>query len=55
VADPNEKPPRYRWPWIALAAFLLAVALAIAWMGYAVHLERQARDFNVPSADAPSR
>ena len=52
--DPLPK-PTYRWPWFVLAAFLLGVALAILWMGYAVHLEKRAHDFNVPSPGASSR
>ncbi len=55
VEEPNKISPRYRWPWIVLAALLLGVALAILWMSYAVHLEKQARDFNVPSAGPSSR
>ncbi len=55
VEETNKKSPRYRWPWFVLAALLLGVALAILWMGYAVHLEKQAHDFNVPSPGAPSR
>jgi hypothetical protein len=46
--DPNQNPPRYRWPWFVLAAVLLGVALAIAWMSFAVHREKQERDFNAP-------
>ena len=44
----NENPPRHQWPWFVLAAFLLAVALAIVWMGFAVHREKQERDLNAP-------
>ena len=46
--DQNENPQRYQWPWFVLAAFLLAVALAIVWMSFAVHREKQERDFNAP-------
>jgi hypothetical protein len=46
--DQKENPPRYQWPWFVLAAFLLAVALAIVWMSFAVHREKQERDFNAP-------
>jgi len=44
----NENPPRYHWPWFVLAAFLLGVALAIVWMSFAVHREKQERDLNAP-------
>ena len=55
VVEPNQQPPRYRWPWFVLGAFLLAVVLAVAWMAYAVHLERQARNFNPPQPGAAPR
>ncbi len=47
---PNEMEPprRYVWPWFVLAAFVLAVVLAVVWMGYAVHQEEQQRDFSAP-------
>lgn len=48
VEEPKENPPRYRWPWLVLAAFLLGVVLAIVWMSFAVHRERQERDVNAP-------
>jgi hypothetical protein len=53
--DRNKDPQSYRWPWFVLAAFLLGVALAIGWMSYAVHREKQERDFNAPLPVAPSR
>jgi hypothetical protein len=46
--EPDGNPRRYRWPWLVLAAFLLGVALAILWMSFAVHREKQERDFNAP-------
>ena len=54
MSDQNEKPPppRYQWPWFVLAAFLLGVALAILWMSFAVHREKQERDFNAPPPTA---
>jgi hypothetical protein len=51
----NEPPPSYRWPWFVLAAVLLGVVLAIVWMSYAVHRERQERDFNTPPPGVPLR
>ena len=48
MGEPNENPRRYKWPWFVLAAFLLGVALAIVWMSFAVHREKQERDFNAP-------
>ena len=46
--EPNENPRRYKWPWFVLAAVLLFVALTILWMSFAVHREKQERDFNAP-------
>jgi hypothetical protein len=54
VEEPNDIPPRYRWPWLVLAAFLLGVALAIVWMSFAVHREKQERDLNAPLPGTPS-
>jgi hypothetical protein len=48
MSESNKNPRRYKWPWFVLAAFLLSVALAIVWMSFAVHRERQERDFNAP-------
>jgi hypothetical protein len=48
MGEPNENPPRYKWPWFVLAAFLLGVALAIVWMSFAVHREKLERDLNAP-------
>jgi hypothetical protein len=55
VEAQNERPPRYLWPWLVLAAFLLGVALAIVWMSYAVHREKQERDLNAPLPGTPAR
>jgi hypothetical protein len=50
VNEPDEIPPQqnYKWPWFVAAAVLLFVALAVVWMGYAVHREKQERNFNAP-------
>jgi hypothetical protein len=53
--DQNENPPRYQWPWFVLAAFLLAVTLAIVWMSFAIHREKQERDVNAPLPGASAR
>jgi hypothetical protein len=52
--DQNKNPQRYQWPWFVLAAFLLAVALAIVWMSFAVHREKQERDLNAPLPGSPA-
>jgi hypothetical protein len=48
MGKPNENPRRYKWPWFVLAAVALGIILAIAWMTYAVHREKQERDFSAP-------
>lgn len=46
--EPDENSPKqnYKWPWFVLAAVLLGIVLAIVWMSFAVHREKQQRDFN---------
>ncbi|HUZ07619.1 MAG TPA: hypothetical protein VMV89_09045 [Candidatus Paceibacterota bacterium] len=46
--DQNENPRRYKWPWFVLAAVIVFVALAIAWMSLAVSREKQERNLNAP-------
>ena len=53
MPDASEK--NYRWPWFVLAAFLLAVLLAVLWMSFAVRHERQERDLNAPLPDSAPR
>ena len=50
----NLPKPKYRWPWFVLAAFLLALLLAVLWMGYAVRREKQERDINAPLPGSPA-
>jgi len=37
---------RYTWPWLVLAAVLLAVVLSILWMRHEVNRIEQSRDLN---------
>lgn len=56
--EPGDNPSkaRYKWPWFVLAAFVLAVVLAVMWMSYAVKHERDQRDFSAPlPGSAPAR
>ena len=46
--EPNEKPRRYRWPWLVLAAILLGMALAVLWMIFEIRTVEQERNPNVP-------
>ena len=56
--EPGDHLPKqnYKWPWFVLAAVVLAVVLAVAWMSYAVKHERDQRDFSAPlPSSAPAR
>jgi hypothetical protein len=50
VNEPDEIPPKrnYKWPWLVAAAVLLFLALAVLWVGFAAHREKQERDFDAP-------
>jgi hypothetical protein len=48
MSEENENPRPYKWPWFVLVAVVLFVVLAIVWMSFAVHREKQERDFNAP-------
>jgi hypothetical protein len=54
MIETDENSRRYKWPWFVLAAVLLFVALAIVWMSFAVHRERQEHDFNAPLPSNPA-
>lgn len=52
----NENPRRYQWPWLALAAALLAIVLAVVWMAFAVKKVERERNFSAPMPNsAPMR
>jgi len=52
----NLPKPNYKWPWLALAAVLLAIVLAIVWMTFAVRKIKRERDFSAPlPSSAPLR
>jgi hypothetical protein len=46
--DDNQNPRRYKWPWFALAAVVLAVTLAVVWVSFAVKKVERERNFNAP-------
>jgi hypothetical protein len=46
----TQEQRRYSWPWFVLAAVLLAIALAVAWMSKEVERTRRIRDLNSPAA-----
>ena len=45
----NAPAPRYTWPWFVLAAVVLAVVLAVAWMSKEFARARRIRDANAPA------
>jgi hypothetical protein len=48
--EPNASDKRhYTWPWFVLAAVLLAIALAVAWMSKEIERTRRIRDLNAPA------
>jgi len=56
MGEPNGNAPqqKYRWPWLVLAAVLLAIVLAIVWVGIAAKKVEQQRDFTPLPAGAPA-
>jgi len=46
--EENQNPRRYRWPWFVLAAVLISIVLAVAWVGFAVKKVEQQRNVNAP-------
>lgn len=50
MIEQDEIPPKqsYKWPWFALAAVVLGIILAVVWVGFAAHREKQERNFNAP-------
>jgi len=56
MGEQNGTAPKqkYRWPWLVLAAVLLAIGLAIGWIGGAVKKVEQQRDFTPLPAGAPA-
>ena len=45
----NNSPRRkYTWPWFVLAAVVLAIVLAVIWVGLAAKKVEEQRDFGQP-------
>jgi hypothetical protein len=57
VAEPDENLPRqkYRWPWFAAAAVVLAIVLAVVWVSVAAKKVEQQRDFAPLPSSVPAR
>ena len=57
MTGPDQNPPKptYRWPWFAAAAVVLALVLAVVWVGFAARKVASQRDFSPLPAAAPAR
>ena len=58
MSEPGDNLPKrkYQWPWVAAAAVVLAIVLAVVWMAFAVKKLESERDFVAPlPGSAPTR
>lgn len=49
--EPKSNPPqhrKYKWPWFVLAAFILAIVLAVIWMSAEIRRQESYRQLNTP-------
>jgi len=46
--EPNQKPRRYKWPWLVAAGLALGLVLAVVWVRIAVKTVERQRDWNGP-------
>jgi hypothetical protein len=46
--EPNERPRRYKWPWLVAAGLALGIVLAVVWVRIAVKTVERERDWNGP-------
>jgi hypothetical protein len=46
--QPNEKPRRYKWPWMVAAAVALGIMLAVVWVRIAAKTVERERNWNTP-------
>ena len=44
----TEVKQKYQWPWFLAAGVLLGIVLAVIWVAYAAHREKEERDFSAP-------
>lgn len=57
MTDPEHPQTRrrYRWPWLLLAAFIIAIVLAVLWVLGAISKVKRIRESTGQSASAPSQ
>jgi len=48
IPDPPTPPQRYRWPWVVLGAFVVAIILAVIWMSAEVRRQESYRQLDTP-------
>jgi hypothetical protein len=54
--ESKENPRHYRWPWLAAAAVVVGLVLAVVWVGFLVKKVERERELNAPLPDStPAR
>jgi bacteriorhodopsin len=55
--EQSEIPPKqnYKWPWFVLAAVVLFIVLAVAFVGFKARQIKQEHDFDAPLPGSPAR
>jgi hypothetical protein len=55
--EQSEIPPKqnHKWPWFVLAAVLLFIVLAVAFVSFKARQIRQERDLDAPLPGSPAR
>jgi len=46
--ESNEKPRRYKWPWLVLAGVVLFIVVSVIWVAFAAEKVEQQRDYSAP-------
>ncbi|HEX3857011.1 MAG TPA: hypothetical protein VHY30_06930 [Verrucomicrobiae bacterium] len=56
MSEQNETPPEqnYKWPWFVLAAVLLFIVLAVAFVGFKARQIEHERNFSAPLPGSPA-
>ena len=48
IPDPPTPPQKYRWPWVVLGAFVVAIILAVIWMTAEVRRQESYHQLDTP-------
>ena len=46
IVNEQTQKRRYKWPWVVLAMFLLAILLAVLWLSHEAARVKHIRDLN---------